>query len=349
MKKFGKKIAGFLLAAVLAVTAAFPAFAASKTAVGKIYLTIDSTVGLKNDSEDVTVTPYGDNTDLYYVDNIYIENNDGNGYTESNPPKITVTLEVADEDNYYFSGTASKDFRLTLSDSAKNGYGKAEYVKAVKKNDRSTVELTFRLTFDKKTTASTTSTVKAPTGVAWSPNAYGTGIWSAVSGAKYYQLRLLKDGSLTGDEFTIYGTKYDFSRLMGTSGSYSFEVRSVKSSNSAKSSWNTSGSWTVSEADIAALGNTVSDNSQPAAGTWQTAADGRWWYSNADGSYPVSSWQQINGQWYYFDAEGYMATGWITLYNKSYYLDPVSGAMYKSGRTPDGLYVNESGVYVPGM
>ena len=140
MKKFGKKIAGFLLAAVLAVTAAFPAFAASKTAVGKIYLTIDSTVGLKNDSEDVTVTPYGDNTDLYYVDNIYIENNDGNGYTESNPPKITVTLEVADEDNYYFSGTASKDFRLTLSDSAKNGYGKAEYVKAVKKNDRVTIQ-----------------------------------------------------------------------------------------------------------------------------------------------------------------------------------------------------------------
>lgn len=51
-EKFGKKIAGFLLAAVLAVTAAFPAFAASKTAVGKIYLTIDSTVGLKNDSEE---------------------------------------------------------------------------------------------------------------------------------------------------------------------------------------------------------------------------------------------------------------------------------------------------------
>lgn len=71
-------------------------------------------------------------------------------------------------------------------------------MKAVKKNDRSTVELTFRLTFDKKTTASTTSTVKAPTGVAWSPNAYGTGTWSAVSGAKYYQLRLLKDGQSHG-------------------------------------------------------------------------------------------------------------------------------------------------------
>ena len=78
-----------------------------------------------------------------------------------------------------FPGTASKDFRLTLADSAKDGYGKAEYVKAVKKDDRSTIELTFRLTFNKKTTASTTSTVKSPAGVTWSPDAYGTGIWSA--------------------------------------------------------------------------------------------------------------------------------------------------------------------------
>lgn len=335
MGKFGKKAAGFLFAAVLAAAAAVPAFASGKTAVGKIYLTIDSTVGLKNDSEDVTVTPYGDNTALYYVDNIYIENNDGNGYTESNPPKITVTLEVADEDNYYFSGTSSKDFRLTLADSAKDGYAKAEYVKAVKKNDRNTIELTFRLPFykNKKTSAATsTSTVKAPTGVSWSPNAFGTGTWSAVSGAKYYQLRLLKDGSLTGDEFTIYGTKYDFSRLMGTTGSYSFEVRSVKSTNNTKSAWVRSG-------EIGSY----------AAGSWKQSADGRWWWDYGDGTWAAAEWLYINGKWYYFQEDGYMATGWITLYNKSYYLDPVSGAMYKSERTPDGLYVNESGVYVPGM
>lgn len=332
MKGFGKKMAGYLLAAALAVTAAVPAFAASRSAVGKIYLTIDSTVGLKNDSEDVTVTPYGDNTDLYYVSSVYIENNDGNGYTESNPPKITVTLEVADEENYCFSGTASKDFRLTLADSAKDGYGKAEYVKAVKKDDRSTIELTFLLTFNKKTTTSTTSTVKAPAGVSWSPDAYGTGIWSAVSGAKYYQLRLLKDGSLTGDEFTIYGTGYDFSRLMGTTGSYSFEVRSVKSSNNAKSAWVRSG-------EIGSY----------AAGSWKQSADGRWWWDYGDGTWPAAEWLYINGKWYYFQEDGYMATGWITLYNKSYYLDPSSGAMYRSERTPDGLYVNESGVYVPGM
>lgn len=277
------------------------------------------------------MTPYGDNTDLYYVDNIYIENNDGNGYTESNPPKITVTLEVADEDNYYFSGTASKDFRLTLSDSAKNGYGKAEYVKAVKKNDRSTVELTFRLTFDKKTTASTTSTVKAPTGVAWSPNAYGTGTWSAVSGAKYYQLRLLKDGSLTGDEFTIYGSKYDFSRLMGTSGSYSFEVRSVKSTNNTKSGLVRSGE---------------SDPTPQAPGSRALTADGGGTTVMAHGRRQSGLHQR---KVVLFPGGRIYGHRMDHLYNKSYYLDPVSGAMYKSGRTPDGLYVNESGVYVPGM
>ena len=148
----------------------------------------------------------------------------------------------------------------------------------------------------------------------------------------YYQLRLLKDGSLTGDEFTIYGTGYDFSRLMGTTGSYSFEVRSVKSSNNAKSAWVRSG-------EIGSY----------AAGSWKQSADGRWWWDYGDGTWPAAEWLYINGKWYYFQEDGYMATGWITLYNKSYYLNPSSGAMYRSERTPDGLYVNESGVYVPGM
>ena len=98
---------------------------------------------------------------------------------------------------------------------------------------------------------------------------------------------------------------------MGTTGSYSFEVRSVKSSNNAKSAWIRS--------------------------------------DYGDGTWPAAEWLYINGKWYYFQEDGYMATGWITLYNKSYYLDPSSGAMYRSERTPDGLYVNESGVYVPGM
>ena len=32
-----------------------------------------------------------------------------------------------------------------------------------------------------------------------------------------------------------------------------------------------------------------------------------------------------------------MATGWITLYNKSYYLDPVDGAAIRAGGRRTGL------------
>ena len=78
-------------------------------------------------------------------------------------------------------------------------------------------------------------------------------------------------------------------------------------------------------------------------GSWKQSADGRWWWDYGDGTWPAAKWLYINGKWYYFQEDGYMATGWITLYNKSYYLDPVSGEMYKSRRTPDGMYVNESG------
>lgn len=327
MGRFLKKTMGIVMAAALAAMSVIPASAADKKAVGKIYLTIDGTVGLKDDSETVNVTPYGDNTDLYYVENVYVEN-DGNGWTEQNPPKVIVTLNVSDEDAYYFSGSSSKDFRLTLADSSKNGYEKAEYVKASKKDKNSTLELTFRLTFNK--TASTTSGIKAPASVSWSDETYGTGTWSAVTGAKYYQVRLLRNGSQTGDEFTIYGTSYPFARLMETTSSYSFEVRAVKSSNNTKSGWVRSG-------EIGSY----------AGGTWRQSADGRWWWDFGDGTWPAAEWLYIGGNWYYFLEDGYMATGWITLDGKSYYLDPSSGAMYHNTRTPDGLYVNESGVYVP--
>ena len=42
------------------------------------------------------------------------------------------------------------------------------------------------------------------------------------------------------------------------------------------------------------------------AGEWKQEADGRYWYQNDDGSYPVNQWQEIAGKQYYFDADGYM-------------------------------------------
>lgn len=64
---------------------------------------------------------------------------------------------------------------------------------------------------------------------------------------------------------------------------------------------------------------------QEAAGSWQTTG-GRWWWRNADGSYPRSCWKQIDDAWYLFDGSGYMLTGWQKVNGTWYYLHG-SGAM----------------------
>lgn len=64
---------------------------------------------------------------------------------------------------------------------------------------------------------------------------------------------------------------------------------------------------------------------QEAAGSWQTTG-GRWWWRNADGSYPRSCWKQIDGAWYLFDGSGYMLTDWQKVNGTWFYLHG-SGAM----------------------
>lgn len=58
------------------------------------------------------------------------------------------------------------------------------------------------------------------------------------------------------------------------------------------------------------------------AGEWKQDGAG-WWYQNDDGSYPISSWKEIDGKQYYFDASGYM------LYDTT---------------TPDGYKVGSDGI-----
>lgn len=59
---------------------------------------------------------------------------------------------------------------------------------------------------------------------------------------------------------------------------------------------------------------------------WVKAADGRWWWRNADGTYPHAAWQKIAGSWYYFDKAGWMQTGWLKWKGHWYYLR-TNGAM----------------------
>ena len=98
------------------------------------------------------------------------------------------------------------------------------------------------------------------------------------------------------------------------------------------------------------------------------SSGGRWWYRNADGSYPKSTWKLINGSWYYFESDGWMATGWKKLGGEWYYLTSSgamatgwvklngkyyfmngSGVMQHDTRVDNGAYyVNSDGVWVEG-
>ena len=260
-----------LVASLISSVLAPAAMAASKKKVGKIYLTIDSDIRTGRDGGDVEVTATGDNTSLYYVDSWEVTNDDGDTWSSSKPPQVDIILGVEDEEEYYFSNTSSSNFKLTLGSSSKYRFDKIKFVNAKRKDSNATLILTVQLVFDKD---ADTSAAAAPSNLQWDSAHNGNGSWNEVSSAKYYQTQLIKNGAAIGEIKDIYNTSYNFKDQITEPGSYQFKVRSVKSSNSAKSSWNTSGSWTVSEADIAALGNTVTDNSQPAAGTWQTAAGG---------------------------------------------------------------------------
>lgn len=74
--------------------------------------------------------------------------------------------------------------------------------------------------------------------------------------------------------------------------------------------------------------------SVPAMANWNQgtgANSGKWWYQNADGSYPSNTWQWIDGnndgiaECYYFDAQGWMLA---------------------NTKTPDNYDVNANGQWV---
>lgn len=75
---------------------------------------------------------------------------------------------------------------------------------------------------------------------------------------------------------------------------------------------------------------------------WQQIG-GHWYYLDGSGMM-LTGWQQINGRRYYLNSSGVMLTGWQNINGSWYYLDG-SGALLTNTRTPDGYYVDGSGVY----
>ena len=72
--------------------------------------------------------------------------------------------------------------------------------------------------------------------------------------------------------------------------------------------------------------------------------DGGTWYYLKDSGSMATGWIKDNGSWYYLKDSGAMATGWIKDNGKWYYLAS-SGNMLSNTHTPDGYYVDASGVW----
>ena len=85
----------------------------------------------------------------------------------------------------------------------------------------------------------------------------------------------------------------------------------------------------------------------PTIGKWMQDAKG-WWYKNADGTYPSSTWQVIDEEWYYFDAAGYRAEGWKAIGGKWYYFDKETGIMASNAWVDNHYYVSGSGAMATG-
>ncbi|NHM14074.1 hypothetical protein [Xiamenia xianingshaonis] len=90
-----------------------------------------------------------------------------------------------------------------------------------------------------------------------------------------------------------------------------------------------------------------SSSNKPAVG-WNVT-NGKWWYRNADNTYPANCWKKIGGVWYHFDGKGYMQTGWLYDGGAWYYLAS-SGAMQTGWQKIGGAwyYFNGSGVMQTG-
>ena len=56
-----------------------------------------------------------------------------------------------------------------------------------------------------------------------------------------------------------------------------------------------------------------------------------WWWAENDGSYPSSTWKNLNGQWYNFDENGYMRHGWYWDGKNWYWMGAANDGSMKTG------------------
>lgn len=319
----GKKILSLVLAAALAAGLnCTTAMAASKKKITTVNLTVTADVVLGGSIVDQQAEVTVKSNKISAGDCEF--KNDGFQWGENDVPRLEVNLYA--EDGYYFRTT---DDSFTI-----NG---GTYVKQKTEDYKQTLTLTI----DLPRVGEFTQAIER---AEWS--SLTTASWSPSVGAGSYEVKLYRDGKSVGTVKTTTETSYDFYDAMTKAGNYTFRVRPVnrlKPDN--KGDWAESSDKYIDAAAAKQNRNPGNVSSEIQKG-WKQDQTG-WWYTNSDGTYTVSNWQNIDGLWYFFNEKGYMATGWIDWNGKQYYCDPENGQMLMNASTPDGDNVGADGAKLP--
>lgn len=317
-----KRVLLGIMAGVLAASMVFPSFAASRKAIKSITLSIKANIVPETDygEEEIEIET---TSNKFSVDGYEVLNDD-HGWTEDSVPKIRIML-VADDD-YYFQSLSKE--KITLK-------GGAEYIKSTRQDGSSTLLMDVELPSLQTTMRTLGNVVLSDTGIA---------TWDAVGGAGSYEVKVYREDKAVGASMIVNTNSCNCrERLTKGETSYTVKVRPVsKFDSTEKGEWAESPSIFITGDKAAEFRN----NPTGGSGAWvQSQENGRWWYSNADGSYPANCWQQIGDKWYFFDAQGYMQTGWIAWEGKEYYCSE-NGDMLTNCMTPDNYLVGGDGAKV---
>lgn len=273
---------------------------------------------------------------------------------DDDDPFTTKKSKSAAEENYVVELSADDGyaFYLTKASQVKLQGAGAEYVKASRLDNGTTLRLVIKLT-DLEDVCTPISEAS------W--NSDGVAKWETSTNAVKYQLILTRNSS--SKTYFTGGTTYDFKPVMQAAGDYSLRVRPISRSGS-KAEGADAGSFHVSQEQAAQYREKyavetekrtiegMADTNGPGTteiiykNTGWKQDDRGWWYQNNDSSYVQYDWVELNGSWYFFDSDGYMVSNTTVHWGPDDYYCGEDGKMVKNATVPDGRKAGEDGVLV---
>ncbi len=320
-----KTLTVFMLALALVIAAALPAFAATRTKITSVKVTIleDS---IQPESRYGTETIDIDVDSGHYYFDYYEIDDDGVEWRADQIPRIVIHLRVDDSDKYYFSSTLRNNFTVVGG----------TYVSGTLNTTDSATELYFtvELTPMDERVADISEVTLTDSGYVY---------WDAPIGGGSYDIRLYRNDNLVSTtDITTDATEYNLKDYMNRAGSYYVRVRACNAKKPGnKSAWTDSALVTIDSARANEIREGLSFE-RPLKGEW-TKVDAGWTYQYEDGSYVAPGWIYLDDHWFYFDPESIMMTGWITVDGEDYYMDDITGRMLTGTTTPDGYILDENG------